>query len=346
MSTIVYQQQGNLQSCFEPQIFEITATLKLKVPPPCTPPCQDLGGWSMLQSLTGIISRDAAAWEKEAAYVHPLARRWASSSARLSEKSLALCTEALGSETGTDMIESSSIFSSAALIASPAPTSRLASPEPTSRQEESLTSSQQIESRNVTSSGGAYRSMNHNSNRNSRNNNNNFPPPLTTISGGANSLRVKPHREGGRLIIRAVETPSKRTYLQAERSNGRLRLSFFNADQSVDYPQINTSEENDVDVDGEEFNCKEESDEVESDINGEDEVAEVQELEVDEEKEEEEGGEEESDVYMARDMDGNTSNVEVEMGIKKCLLGRCKESGHSNKGLSQWREPKTLWVST
>nr|GMD95122.1 protein FANTASTIC FOUR 3-like [Ipomoea batatas] len=341
MSTIVYQQQGNLPSCFEPQIFEITATLKLKVPP-SPPPCQ--GGLSILQSLSGIISRDAAAWEKEAAYVHPLARL-ASSSARLSEKSLALCTEALGSETGTDMIESSSIFSSSALIASPAPTSRLASPEPTSRQEESLTSSQQIESRNVTSSAGAYRSMNHNSNRNSRNNNN-FPPPLTTISGGANSLRVKPHREGGRLIIRAVETPSKRTYLQAERSNGRLRLSFFNADQSVDYPQITTSEENDVDVDGEEFNCKEESDEVESDINGEDEVAEVQELEVDEEKEEEEGGEEESDVYMARDMDGNTSNVEVEMGIKKCLLGRCKESGHSNKGLSQWREPKTLWVST
>ncbi|XP_031097654.1 protein FANTASTIC FOUR 1 [Ipomoea triloba] len=334
MSTIVYQQQGNLQSCFEPQIFEITATLKLKVPP-SSPPCQ--GGWSILQSLSGIISKDAAAWEKEAAYVHPLARRSASSSARLSEKSLALCTEALGSETGTDMIESSSIFSSAALIASPAPTSRLASPEPTSRQEESLTSSQQIESRNVTSSAGAYRSMNHNSNRNSRNNNN-FPPPLTTISGGANSLRVKPHREGGRLIIRAVETPSKRTYLQAERSNGRLRLSFFNADQSVDYPQITTTEENDVDVDGEEF--KEESDEIESDINGEDEVSEVQELEEDEEKEEE-GEEEESDVYMARDMDGNTSNVEVEMGIKKCLLSRCKESGHS-----QWGEPKTLWVST
>nr|GMD77354.1 protein FANTASTIC FOUR 3-like [Ipomoea batatas] len=233
MSTIIYQQQGNLPSCFEPQIFEITATLKLKVPP-SPPPCQ--GGLSILQSLSGIIFRDAAAWEKEAAYVHPLARS-ASSSARLSEKSLALCTEALGSETGTDMIESSSgIFSSSALIASPAPTSRLASPEPTSRQEESLT------------------------NRNSRNNNN-FPPPLTTISGGANSLRVKPHREGGRLIIRAVETPSKRTYLQAERSNGRLRLSFFNADQSVDYPQITTSEENDVDVDGEEFNCKEESDE-------------------------------------------------------------------------------------
>ncbi|XP_019180626.1 PREDICTED: protein FANTASTIC FOUR 3 [Ipomoea nil] len=340
MSTIVYHQQGNLQSCFEPQIFEMTATLKLKVPPP--PPChqevKDLGGWSMLQSLSGInISKDAAGEKEAAVYVHPLLRR--PSSSRLSEKSLALCTEALGSETGTDMTTTeSSIFSSA-----------LSSPEPTSRRrEESLpplfpSSQQHIESRNVTSgagAGAAYRPMNNNGTRNSRNNN--FPPPLTTISGGANSLRVcRPHREDGRLIITAVETPSKRTYLQADRSNGRLRLSFFNAADLADHhqsfdPQITTSEESD----GEEF--KEESDELEGDINGEDEVAEVQEVEEDEEEEEEE-----SDVYMARDMDGNTSNVEVEMGITQCLLGRCKETGgHSNKGLSQWGEPKTLWVST
>ncbi|GAY40699.1 hypothetical protein CUMW_053990 [Citrus unshiu] len=54
---------------------------------------EDTGGWSFLQCLS---KETAAAHKKE--YVHPLVKRSAS---MLSEKSLEMCTESLGSETGS-----------------------------------------------------------------------------------------------------------------------------------------------------------------------------------------------------------------------------------------------------
>ncbi|EPS59315.1 hypothetical protein M569_15493, partial [Genlisea aurea] len=52
-----------------------------------------------------------------------------------------------------------------------------------------------------------------------------FPPPLTTMSG-ASTVEVQCRREEGRLIIETVEAPFKNSYLQAERRDGRLKLSF------------------------------------------------------------------------------------------------------------------------
>ncbi|OIT38640.1 protein fantastic four 3 [Nicotiana attenuata] len=320
MSTIVYQ--GTLQSCFESQIIE-TTTLKLKVPTPSTiefgrgpclienntenlkEKCQnkpfsttttsnlDLGGgWSSIQTLSNISKE-----ESNNIYVHPLSKR----SSRLSAKSLELCTENLGSETGSCDIMDSSIFSSSFSY---------------STIENSPSS--------IESSSSSTWSRNCNKSRTKKKNScTKFPPPLTTIRG-SNSLQFRPHREDGRLIIKAVESPLTHNYLQAERSNGRLRLCFYK-------DGISNFEENEVT----------ENDMFENDNEKEEEEMEEEKLEEEEEKEEE------SDVYNVKwDIDGNNFEVEGEMGMEKCQswLSRCKEGGQGNKVFCDWRKP--LWVAT
>lgn len=277
MSTIAYNNQGNLLSCLESHhnIIE-TATLKLKL---SSPSCKDLGGWSFLQSLPNTSTEKG-----EPTYVHPLAAKQSSYyCCKLSEKSLKYCTENLGSETGTDIADSV-IFSSDSLPESSTPPNQ---------QETALPPlPRQVEPRNQNKV---------------KNKPINFPPPLTTLIG-ANSVRVRSRREGGRLIIMAVEAPPKHAYLQAERSHGRLRLSFFGGSDSG----ITNREENG------------EVDETGGDIDIED--------------------EEENGVHVGRDMDGNILDAEVEMGMEKYQrLRRCMESGHSNKPLC---DLKPLWVAT
>ncbi|KAB1214223.1 Protein FANTASTIC FOUR 3 [Morella rubra] len=152
----------------------------------------DLGGWSFLQALSTSCPGSKEAMEKENIYVHPLVKR---SSSRLSEKSLELCTENLGNETGTDINEDS-IF----LLPS------------SDSKDGNFRTREQTKSRQLFGTKKA--------------NPPNFPPPLTTISG-SESLLFRPHRENGRLIINAVKAPATQTYFQAERSHGRLRLCFL-----------------------------------------------------------------------------------------------------------------------
>ncbi|KAK4363602.1 hypothetical protein RND71_018843 [Anisodus tanguticus] len=54
-----------------------------------------------------------------------------------------------------------------------------------------------------------------------------FPPPLTSISG-TERVRVKSHREGSRLVLRAVSISACSSYFKAERVIGTLRLSWRN----------------------------------------------------------------------------------------------------------------------
>ncbi|XWS76412.1 hypothetical protein CRYUN_Cryun01aG0173900 [Craigia yunnanensis] len=145
----------------------------------------DMGGWSFLQSLAN--AKDST--EHDKVYVHPLVVK---SSASLSEKSLEMCTESLGSETGNEVSESSDEFSLLSLetvVYNP------------SKSRESLVT----------------RKMSRGSS---------FPPPLTSISG-SNGVQVKSHREGGRLVLQAVTNPPCHGYFHAERSDGRLRLSLL-----------------------------------------------------------------------------------------------------------------------
>lgn len=141
----------------------------------------DMGGWSFLQSLA--TTEDSAV--KEPVYVHPMVKRSAS---LLSEKSLEMCTERLGSETGSDVSENSYEIP---LLSPETGTGNPSKPHQNSKQMPQS---------------------------------NSFPPPLTSISSSS-SVQMRSHREGGRLVLQAVTLPSPHSYFHAERSEGRLRLS-------------------------------------------------------------------------------------------------------------------------
>ncbi|KAK2359276.1 hypothetical protein QL285_084662 [Trifolium repens] len=121
----------------------------------------------------------------------------------------------------------------------------------------------------------------------------NFPPPLTSMTdfGG---VHVRPHREGGRLILEAIASPSITPYFHAERCDGRLKLCLF---------------------------------ETVSDYDGDDE--DYEEDEVEEGEYEGENGEEHGDDDDVVSEEECVEKVEDEMDVTKFgRPRRCKESGN------------------
>ncbi|XP_039067658.1 protein FANTASTIC FOUR 3-like [Hibiscus syriacus] len=188
MATIVCHHHQSLPSCLESLMVEPTA-LRLTLSssrPHSVNLNPEPGGWSVLQAMF-----DGPRLSIEGnghTYVHPLVER---SLSALSDKSLELCTENLGSETGSDDVldDGDDIFSLSPSLNPP--------------------TWKQHKSRRVS---GGKKAIGVD-----------FPPPLTTISG-AESIRVRPYRENGRLVIKAEKAPYNNRIFRAERSNGRLRL--------------------------------------------------------------------------------------------------------------------------
>ncbi|KAF4378877.1 hypothetical protein G4B88_008347 [Cannabis sativa] len=262
----------------------------------------EMGGWCFLQSLQNSQSSKL---EKEKTYVHPMVK---SSSSCLSEKSLKLCTENLGNETGTDMSESGI----------------LSNTSETESKSEDFSSRRRFSARKFRSSASPSR---------------NFPPPLTTMSG-AESLQIKPHREEGRLIIKAVKSPPRISCFHAERSHGRLRLCFMeNYTPTFDSGERVTNQESEI--------CENDNIDAAADDNDdeEEEEEELVERKIEEEKEAEEG-------CSSEDMDEKNIKMEGKMGMenyeRKNNLRRCKEGGggehEKNKALMLNWEP--FWVAT
>lgn len=295
MSTIVCQ---NLVSCFESQLTE-TTTLKLKVaaaqPPAALDLCRKLGAddhsprnefsnWGLLQT------NYKESGDKDCIYTHPLAKY--SSFSKLSPKSLELCTENLGSESGSDTFsDCCSIFSASPPL----------SPTSNSGEDHKRVVLDDWDQKKTTPasphSKDACRKIK------------NFPPPLTTMSGSS-SLQVRRHREGGRLIIEAVEGPFRNSFLQAERSDGRLKLCFTTATSSGK-EQEEEEEENDED-----------------ECSG--------------------GGAAEEEIEDPRnEFESEMVEFDGEINVMEKFqrLSRCKEGGHGNKGLCNNWKP-ALWVAT
>lgn len=288
-----------LQSCLEPRLIEPRIlTLKLAPPGSNISPSLDQekpiiinnecekndtkSSWSFLQALTETNKIENANGN---VYVHPTVKR---SSSMLSEKSLEMCTESLGSETGSNAGESSDI-------------------------DVSLFSS---DTRNDVNNNNMNNCVSRRVNKASCN----FPPPLTSITdfGG---VHVRPHREGGRLILEAIASPSTTPYFHAERVDGRLRLSIF--ETVFDY------DGDDEDYEGEEEEYEEE--EVEEGESEKKHKVSVDDYEGDEEKEEEEGeNEKKHEVYGDEVSEEEcVEKVEDEMGVTKFgRPRRCKESGN------------------
>ncbi|KAL6516070.1 hypothetical protein OROGR_019375 [Orobanche gracilis] len=107
------------------------------------------------QSLSFLWQAEIGNSKTEQVYVHPLGKR---SSSSLSTKSLEMCTESLGCETGNNIVSDYDDFSYHAFLEK-------------------------------------------------------------------QGVQVRTHREGGRLVIEAFNFPYGGNYFQAERDNGRLKLS-------------------------------------------------------------------------------------------------------------------------
>lgn len=244
MSTIL--QQTYLDS----KLMETSALLKLKVPEnrdeidqlkiKNSPPNRstDNAGWSFLKALSNIPSSPKETLEKENLYQHPLTK---STSSRLSEKSLELCTENLGCETGSFMTESNN-FSFYSMGNS------------ARKEQEKNHKEKEVE-------GYLY------SNKKVKTCHE-FPPPLTTMSGEV-SIQVRIRRENGRLNIEAVETPIKESCFVADRSEGRLRLCILkDLDTKFDMSQgdneenvaENEVEDGDIEQENKMINMKDDND--------------------------------------------------------------------------------------
>ncbi|KAL1369127.1 hypothetical protein HN51_023249 [Arachis hypogaea] len=159
--------------------------------------------WSFIESL----SNNSHCGNKDEDSVYVLPKSKCSSSSMLSAKSLEMCTENLGCESGSK----------------------------SKGDEMSLFSLENNSNGFMENSNTSVEVDTNCFEPNKRLNNNKkcgntFPPPLTSITdfGG---LHVRPRRENGRLILEAVTTPSQ-PYFRAERSEGRLRLSLFESVES------------------------------------------------------------------------------------------------------------------
>ncbi|XP_010521625.1 PREDICTED: protein FAF-like, chloroplastic [Tarenaya hassleriana] len=163
-------------------------------------------------------------------YVHPLVRRSKSS---LSERSLEICTESLGSETGSEgfswynlsekseevLEEKDDVGNFQGLQKEPEKQEFRAwkQEEPVMAAKSSCLGDKKSTQRS-------------------------FPPPIQSLSrqdGASTYMRTR--RDNGRLVLEAVEIPSKDNFC-AQRQDGRLVLTFAKANQNVDKTEEITDE--------------------------------------------------------------------------------------------------------
>ncbi|RRT58168.1 hypothetical protein B296_00016375 [Ensete ventricosum] len=214
-----------------------------------------------------------------APYVHPLARRSVSS---LSQKSLQICTESLGSETGSDEFSSFNDgidFGYLSIVEAEKEGERHDMHEKVAVVEEAGvrlgngTDEREVPQRRRWDE---LTSVNYNYSISRRSPPRSFPPPLPSISRrDGPCLHMRTHRRDGRLVVEAVRVPS-RNYLHAQRQGGRLLLSFIDASsntveieqpqeqkQPMDQAPEEIEEVEKVEDEEEEKNCYEEEDDEE-----------------------------------------------------------------------------------
>ncbi|KAK1292912.1 hypothetical protein QJS10_CPB17g00796 [Acorus calamus] len=185
-----------------------------------------------------------------APYIHPLERR-SSFGCLMSQKSLEICTESLGSETGTDCFTSSDEFDFD-FFNSP-PSSEAGDDEAAAaahdEEDESMT---KLKRRRHQKKQQLMGSVNyHCSSMSLKSAPKSYPPPLPSISRrDGPCLHMRPHRVDGRLVVEAVPVPSQ-NYLHVQRENGRLVLSFIDIPTTFTRQQSSSSIHCDREVEAE-----------------------------------------------------------------------------------------------
>ncbi|XP_062082454.1 protein FAF-like, chloroplastic [Humulus lupulus] len=186
-----------------------------------------------------IISQKAKEESKSAStpYVHPLVKSRASS---LSENSLQICTESLGSETGSDGFSSypSSLTGDSSEL-----------DKGTQEEEEKTQLGQSVSTKFNNSATVPRKSVTPTRS---------FPPPLPSLTGdGAMKVRMQTRRDNGRLVVEAVSVPSQKNYFAAQRQDGRLVLTFAkgsSTDVTADHNSLDQDLENEVETEDWELN--------------------------------------------------------------------------------------------
>ncbi|KAK7357509.1 hypothetical protein VNO80_16797 [Phaseolus coccineus] len=292
---------------FKPSFWDSNSTLKPHTEEnnKSTTTPSNSNSCSFLEALSNVSKEPS---NDLTTYLHPQQKR---SSLTLSPESLQLCTENLGNESGSDSDESSIDMLSAVNANS-------GTREQTQKgQPRQLSTAKKAKAQN-------------------------FPPPLTTLRG-SEPLRVRPHRENGRLVIEVTKVPPSPLCFQSERSHGRLRLCFLtNPTPSFDPEEEDDAEENEQLANEKEL---EDEKELENEIIGEvkdtpEEDKETEEEETGDEKKEEEETEEEEECVACGCVE---SDVIVE---KYTRVRRCREGcDHENNELLNWSDSLFIIVT-
>ncbi|CAN8311091.1 unnamed protein product, partial [Cochlearia groenlandica] len=152
----------------------------------------DMAGLSFLQSMSDITANVRNKEDK--AYVHPIKK---GSISKLNEKSLEMCTESLGAETGSESGDELSL-----LVFEADKTPRAHSPKQRPQEDTNLLYKKSTMSVN----------------------NKSFPPPIKFVEGSKYNRMVRSIGEDGRLVVQAVRVSSPPRCFTEERGEGRLRL--------------------------------------------------------------------------------------------------------------------------
>ncbi|GAB2234890.1 hypothetical protein Droror1_Dr00004160 [Drosera rotundifolia] len=174
-----------------------------------------------LDLWSSIISSAGTSITLPPPYVHPMAKRSASS---LCEKSLEICTESLGSETGSDGF--SSYLPS--------------EPENSDSDEDDDGKPVELECWRAFNDSDEVRvssvnvKYNYSTCRALLSPVKSFPPPLPSLAdrGNGSNLQMRSRRQDGRLVVEAVTVPSQNCF-RAQRHDGRLLLTLTNT-QTID----------------------------------------------------------------------------------------------------------------
>ncbi|XP_018485669.1 protein FANTASTIC FOUR 2-like [Raphanus sativus] len=158
----------------------------------------DMGGLSFLQSMSDITAIVRNREDKTYGYVHPTEKR---SVSKLNEKSLEMCTESLGAETGS---ESGDELSLLALEATAISRAHSLSPKPKPQEEEKDTD--------------------FHAKRSTMSRSKSFPPPIKFVKESRYNRIVRSLGEDGRVVVQAIRVSSPPRNFVAEREEGRLRL--------------------------------------------------------------------------------------------------------------------------
>ncbi|XP_055832410.1 protein FAF-like, chloroplastic [Solanum dulcamara] len=145
-------------------------------------------------------------------YVHPLLKKISSS---LTEKSLEICTESLGSETGSEIIRLSSY---------------------SDEDKDDHPQKQEEEKEEIFEEFPVVK-FNHNK-KTSSTPPKCFPPPISSLAAEDKpSVHMQSHRQNGRLILEAVSVPPQ-NHFRAQRVDGRLLLTLITTSSEIEAEDI------------------------------------------------------------------------------------------------------------